>query len=96
PGCKQVYRYRGPDEGLTHDIITLADDMQPGEALLAPVIRAGRRIPQSLPLDDIRKRVEMNLRSLPEAYRRLESCGPFDVRISPAIEELAGIVDKDI
>jgi nicotinate phosphoribosyltransferase len=97
PGRKQVYRYRDPGGGgLTHDVITLADDVQPGEPLLAPAMRVGRRIAESPPLEDIRKRTEMNLRSLPEAHRRLESCRPFDVRISTALEELAGLVDRDI
>ncbi len=95
PGRKQVYRYRDPGGGLTHDVITLAEDVQRGEPLLAPVMRAGQRIAQFPPLDDIRMRVDMNLRPLPEAYRRLERCPPFDVRISPALEELAGIVDQE-
>ena len=33
PGRKQIYRYRGADRCLTHDVVTLVDDAQADPAL---------------------------------------------------------------
>jgi nicotinate phosphoribosyltransferase len=95
PGRKQVYRRRGPDGRLAHDIVTLAGDTQPGEALLVPIMRAGQRIVEPSPLHAIRARVETNVGALPDRYRRLDGCEPYDVRISPALTDLAMLVDRE-
>lgn len=95
PGRKQVYRHRGPDGRLAHDIVTLVGDTQPGEALLVPVMRAGRRIGDPSPLHEIRARVDAAVEALPDRCRRLDSCAPYDVRISEALHDLAKLVDQE-
>jgi nicotinate phosphoribosyltransferase len=46
PGRKQVYRHYGADGRFSRDLVTLQTDAQPGEPLLQPVMRRGRRLPQ--------------------------------------------------
>jgi nicotinate phosphoribosyltransferase len=94
PGRKQVYRQRGPDGRLTHDIVTLVGDTQPGEALLVPVMRAGQRTGHPSPLNAIRARVEAAVGVLPDRCRRLDSCDSYDIRISPTLTDLTKLVDQ--
>jgi hypothetical protein len=47
PGRKQVYRRVDPDGRVVGDIVTFEDDLQDGEPLLHPVMRAGRRLDSS-------------------------------------------------
>lgn len=54
PGQKQVYRYVDESGHLLHDVLTLATDQRNGMALLRPVIIAGQRIQQPVPLDQTR------------------------------------------
>jgi nicotinate phosphoribosyltransferase len=95
PGRKQVYRCCDGNGHPAHDIITVIDDVQPGEALLSPVMRAGRLVHEAPPLGKIRAQVESNVRRLPDRFRRLDPCEPFQVRISPALQDLAGRVDRE-
>lgn len=94
PGRKQVFRQRGPNGLLVYDIVTLADDPQPGDALLQPVMRDGRRLAPSLPLAQLRQCAAAELARLPESLRRLEESAPFEVRISQSLQDLARSVDR--
>ena len=44
PGCKQVYRARDDSGRMAGDILTFRRETLPGEALLVPVMRGGRRL----------------------------------------------------
>jgi nicotinate phosphoribosyltransferase len=82
PGRKQVWRTL--DGGrFARDVITLEGDAQPGEALLAPVMRAGRRLAQPT-LAAARARCLEGLGRLPAPR----------VEIAPALRRLADEVDR--
>lgn len=90
PGRKQVYRRRNVDGVMLHDILTLEQGRQEGEALLQPVMRNGRRTEPAESLDQIRTRLKMQLQGLPPAYRKLEQAkSPYRVTISDALQRLA-------
>lgn len=93
PGAKQVYRHYDAEGRLAHDVLTLADDDQPGEPLLAPVMRAGRRIADSPSLDALRARVARELDRLPPELGSLTGHTTYAVEISAALESLAEQVD---
>ncbi|HEY0666408.1 MAG TPA: nicotinate phosphoribosyltransferase [Gallionella sp.] len=95
PGRKQVWRSHSADGRFAADVVTLEDDAQPGEALLAPVMRGGRRIGPAMELADIRSHAADNLARLPEALRQLREPSTYPVEISPALRELAAQVDRD-
>jgi nicotinate phosphoribosyltransferase len=93
PGRKQVWRSHGADGTMAGDVLTLEGDRQPGEPLLAPVMRAGRRLGPAPSLAEIRARAADNLAALPEPLRSLRQ-EAYPVRVSPALIELAQSVDK--
>jgi nicotinate phosphoribosyltransferase len=92
PGRKQVWRRCGDDGRMREDVVTLVDDPQEGEALLRPVMRAGRRLGPPEPLAESRARAARELTRLPEPLRRLEDLR-YPVAISPALAALAAAVD---
>lgn len=94
PGRKQVYRHRDPHGLPAYDIVTLADDPQPEDALLQPVMRDGRRPAPSPPLAQLRQCAAAELARLPDSLRRLKEHAPFEVRISQTLQDLAQSVDR--
>jgi nicotinate phosphoribosyltransferase len=95
PGRKQVYRYRDGQGRLAYDLLTLKADPHPGEPLIKPVMRAGKRVASPEPLSHMRDRVAEGLASLPERLRGLEqTTPPYEVWVSEAIQRLAARVDK--
>jgi nicotinate phosphoribosyltransferase len=92
PGRKQVWRNFSGGK-MTGDVLSVADDTQPGETLVAPIIKDGKRIVAKPSLDDIRKHATRNLAALPESLRRLE---PFDYPVTPSekLKKLAADVDR--
>ncbi|HZM36529.1 MAG TPA: nicotinate phosphoribosyltransferase [Burkholderiales bacterium] len=86
PGRKQVYRRDGADGRFAGDVVTLEGDAQPGEPLLVPVMRGGRRLPQPT-LVAARQHCLAQLACLPAPAYRAE--------ISPALRSLAAQVDRD-
>ena len=94
PGRKQVYRNYTDDGHLDYDIITTYGDQLPGEPLLSPVMKEGRRLAASLKLDEVRCHAATQLGQLPESLRTLEMGPTYDVRISPALQQLAQTVDQ--
>jgi nicotinate phosphoribosyltransferase len=65
PGAKQVFRTAGPDT----DLLALRTETHPGRALLEPVWRDGVRLDEESPAQ-VRARVEAELDTLPQAWRR--------------------------
>jgi len=94
PGRKQVYRHQDAEGRMARDVVTLESDAQPGEPLLIPVMRGGRRLTQAPALPDVRRHAAANLARLPEPLRRLEAFD-YPVEISPALHELAAEVDRN-
>jgi nicotinate phosphoribosyltransferase len=93
PGRKQVWRCYDERGRLAGDVVSLADDRRPGEALLRPVMRGGRRLPDLPDLTAARRHAEAELARLPEPLARLE---PFDypVEISARLRQLAADLDR--
>lgn len=94
PGRKQVWRSYGPDGRMAGDILSLEDDVQPGEPLLQPMMRGGRRTKPRPPLADARARAQCDYERLPEALRGLEPGAAYRVQVSDALVELANSVDR--
>lgn len=96
PGAKQVFRERDGGGRLVRDVLTLTSDAQPGEPLLEPVMRAGRRVAAPPTLDGVRERVRRELERLPAELRSLTEHAAYPVEIAPALEALAREVDRRI
>ena len=94
PGRKQVWRSYGSDGRMTGDIITLEGDPQPGEPLLQPVMKAGRRIGQAPTLAKIRERAARELERLPEPLRRLDPQASYPITISEPLRRLTEETDR--
>ena len=94
PGRKQVFRQYEASGRMTGDILTVESDAQPGSPLLAPVMRAGRRLGPSPPLAELRQRGRTELERLPQALRQLSSTTAYAVTIAPPLQALADAVDR--
>lgn len=93
PGRKQVYRRYQADGLLRDDTVTVEGDAQDGEALLQPVMRAGRRLAPPETLTAIRARAARELTRLPPALRALDGDAAYPVAIAPTLQALARAVD---
>jgi len=92
PGRKQVFRTYDAAGKMAGDLLTLDDDRAEGEALLQPVMKAGK--PLGLPaLTEARRRALEQLEALPESLKKLEHAPEYPVRVSERIIELARAVD---
>lgn len=96
PGRKQVWRRYGPDGAMIGDVISVEDDRQPGERLLRPVMRAGRRIGDRPTLDEIRATAAKNLAALPAPLRDLDEPASHPVEVAEALVRLAAEVDARV
>jgi nicotinate phosphoribosyltransferase len=94
PGRKQVWRRYGPGGRMAGDVLSLETDIQPGEALLEPVMTAGRRIAPSPSLTEIKARAAKNLERLPEPLRRLGPEADYAVAVAQPLVELAAGTDR--
>jgi nicotinate phosphoribosyltransferase len=93
PGRKQVWRAYDADGRMRGDILSIENDMQPGEPLVVPVMRAGKRISPAPALAQIRERAARDLASLPQQLVRLEPGAPYPVKITDALTALAAQAD---
>jgi len=88
PGKKQVFRHKDKKGNYAGDVITLADEKGPGEALLVKVMENGK-INRALPsLSDIRASAANNLAKLPPKYKQLTNTPEYPVKLSSALEDL--------
>jgi nicotinate phosphoribosyltransferase len=94
PGRKQVWRSYGADGRMAGDVLSLETDTQPGEPLIQPVMRNGRRLAPAPTLKDIRARAARELERLPERLRRLDPDAKYPVVEGDALLRLAGEVDS--
>src|SRR5262249_28533337 len=102
PGRKQVWRHYDPAGRMASDRISLDNSRWPAdrravsyraEALLACVMRDGRRLAPSPSLDHIRSQTKRELERLPEQLRRLAPGVIYPVEIGDDLVELAEDVD---
>ena len=94
PGRKQVWRSYGADKRMRGDILSLENDSQAGETLIAPVMRGGKRLAPAPTLAQIREHATRELGKLPEPLRKLEAGMEYPVEISKALRALAAQMDK--
>jgi nicotinate phosphoribosyltransferase len=92
PGRKQVFRHHDADGRMVRDVVTLESDPQPGEPLLIPVMRGGRRVTAAPALQDSQRLAAQNLARLPDPLRRLEEFD-YPVEIASAVHDLATQID---
>ena len=93
PGRKQVWRWYDSSGGFARDLVSLAGDRHQGEALLSPVMRGGRRLPDLPNLAAARGRATDQLARLPVPLARLESYR-YPVEIGAPLRELAAELDR--
>ncbi|GAB4169466.1 MAG: nicotinate phosphoribosyltransferase [Rhodocyclaceae bacterium] len=95
PGAKQVWR-RSEHGRFTGDTLACAGEVEEGEALLAPVMRAGRRAGRLPALEQVRARAAEQIARLPESHRLLDPAPAYPVRVSDRLKALAAQVDERI
>ena len=93
PGRKQVWRTYDAQERMRGDVLSLESDRHDGEALVAPVMRGGKRVAPVPTLAEIRERAKRELARLPEPLRRLEAGAAYPVEISAKLKALAAEMD---
>jgi nicotinate phosphoribosyltransferase len=93
PGTKQVWRSYGTDGRMSGDILSLENDAQAGDPLVAPVMRGGKRVAPAPTLAQIREGAAREFARLPEPLRRLENCEEYPVQISGKLKALAAQMD---
>jgi nicotinate phosphoribosyltransferase len=94
PGRKQVYRRYDADGRMAGDLLTLESEAAAGEALILPVMHAGRRLRSSLDLAEARMRATQDLSRLAPALRPLEPAQAYPVEVAPVVVDLAAAVDR--
>ena len=93
PGLKQVFRFHGEDGKYREDIIARSDESYPEAVpLLLVVMREGKRIQPSPPIDDLRRCAREELAKLPGECHRLSRPGSYPVRFSKELEDLQATV----
>jgi nicotinate phosphoribosyltransferase len=98
PGRKQVWRRYDANGRMAGDLLSLDASSQTspaggGEPLIHPVMKAGRRLAPSPPLDEIRQRAKRELEHLPDALRRLTPGATLAVEVADDLIKLAAAVD---
>ncbi len=96
PGRKQVWRSYDTESRMAGDILTIEGDKQPGEALIVPVMRGGKRIGTAPTLDQIRDRAVHDLARLPLPMVRLEQDASYPVEVAEALRALAAEADAQV
>jgi nicotinate phosphoribosyltransferase len=93
PGRKQVWRAYDADGRMRGDILSIENDKQPGEPLVVPVMRAGKRIAPAPTLAQIREHAARDLARLPAPLARLEPGADYPVIVADALTALAAQAD---
>ncbi len=98
PGRKQVFRNSDAAGFFTGDVIALEDEPpQAGQALLHPVMRAGKRLAPPAPLIQAQQLCRKQLQCLPSCFRSLQpAIPPYPVGHSARLEKLLTSVRERI
>jgi nicotinate phosphoribosyltransferase len=94
PGRRQVFRHYDATGAMVRDVVSVAHDPLPGEPLLRPVLRGGRRTTSLPATAAARAHTLAQLARLPAGVRRLDAPDPYPVEIAPALRALAAEVDS--
>lgn len=93
PGRKQVFRCYGEEGGMSHDVLALEGEGGPGEPLLRPMLREGRRLHPPESLEAARERLRDQLEKLPEELKSIEAPAPYPVLVSEGLRRLVERMD---
>lgn len=93
PGPRQVYRQYDAHGRIGMDMLTCADELVEGTALLREVMIQGRRKSPSPALDDIRKYCRQELATLPVALQVLDTVTCSPAKVSARQHALTAAVD---
>jgi len=96
PGRKQVYRTFDADGAFAGDYLSLEDHPQPGEPLLRPVMKGGRRLSARESLNTARDRIRAQLAALPPALSANQIALAYPVHIAPELRWLAEQLDREL
>ena len=94
PGPKQVYRNYDQHHRIAFDVVTVEDDVQRGEALIQPIMKAGTRIGSPPSLTQSRDHAADQMAHLPDSLQELTQDTAIEVRISQTLQDLARQVDR--
>jgi len=97
PGAKQVFRERGPTGEIARDCVGLEDETVRGVALLAEVLRGGRRSAPVPTVNLAREVCRREIEALPASLRALAdspSPRPAFVFFSDALQALVKTMDE--
>jgi len=94
PGRKQVWRRYEADGRMAGDVLSLESDAHPGEPLIEPVMKDGRRVGPAPTLAAIRERAAHDIERLSEPLRKLEPGASYTVELADALVRLAAEVDN--
>ena len=94
PGRKQVWRSFAADGTMSGDVLSLADDNQPGEPLITQVMAEGKRLAPPLALTNTRAHAADNLEHLPPSLKHLAPSESYPTEVGDALVKLAGEVDR--
>jgi nicotinate phosphoribosyltransferase len=93
PGRKQVFRTYDANGRMARDILTVETETHYGDALVVPVMRGGKRLPQPS-LDETRAHAGQQLAMLPQALAQLEAGASYPVTIAQPLHDLAAEADR--
>ncbi len=93
PGRKQVWRSFAADGAMAGDVISTADDVQPGEPLIAQVMEKGRRTTPAPALAEVRANAAGELSRLPPPLRQLRAHA-YPVTVAERLRRLAEATDR--
>jgi nicotinate phosphoribosyltransferase len=94
PGKKQVFRTFDTHGKIQEDHLAMEDESLPGEPLLKPCMRNGKRLSPPAPLEQCRTHAARQLDQLPKALCSLEPAPPYPVHVSQKIRALADHLDQ--
>jgi len=86
PGVLQVRRFASGD--AIWDELTGATALAPGTDLLVPIYRAGKRVYDPPPLEDVRRRCKEQLARFDAGIKRFENPDPYPVDLEPRLFDL--------
>lgn len=88
PGRKQVFRSFSSQGPMHWDLIGLEEDLEEGVPLLHPVMRRGKRLHPTPPLDNMRARAKSHISSLPDYLKDLYPGEPYPVELGESLRQI--------
>lgn len=93
PCEKQVWRI---EEGGKYkkDVLGVRKESQKGRPLLVDIIKDGELVYEKPSLEEIRERVQKELKMLPEGIKRINNPQEYEVKISNTLEDITANLEE--